>query len=155
MNFASSSDVQTFPFGSRTTTRSESPSAASIFSASARIPPLGSFTSTIFNGRKCSMRDAYSAHNFAIWEFFVFPTHRTRSFILLMAAPYLEAARYRACASRRACIRSRSSLESVFFPLFEESFPADAEDLRGLDLLPMHLPQHFRNVVTFDIFQRR
>src|SRR5688572_10016210 len=30
--------------------------------------------------------------------------------ILLMAAPYLEAACYRACASRRACIRSRSSI---------------------------------------------
>src|SRR5207253_10694081 len=32
--------------------------------------------------------------------------------ILLMAAPFLEAARCRACASRRACVRSRSRLQN-------------------------------------------
>jgi len=45
--------------------------------------------------------------------------------------------------------------QTVLLPFFEESLAADTEDLRGLDLLPMRLPQDFGNVVSFDVFKRR
>src|SRR5207253_5505564 len=99
------------PFGSRMTTRSEASNTDKSFC---------SLTSAISSGRKCLMRAAKSSQSFAMWAFFVLPTHTARSFILLQA---------------------------VLLAFFKESLAAYSQDLRCFDFLAASLAQHFGNVI--------